>query len=84
MLSREDQRRFDQITRELRAADPKFFTRLDNRARLHRHRFLIAVAILLWVAVPLAGFAGGWGATPLCLVLSAVAAGITWRIRRRW
>lgn len=31
MLSKEDQRRFDQITRQLRESDPAFFARLDHR-----------------------------------------------------
>ncbi|MEW1590104.1 DUF3040 domain-containing protein, partial [Micromonospora vinacea] len=52
MLSKEDQRRFDQITRQLRESDPAFFNRLDHRARARRGRYLMLLTIVLWASLP--------------------------------
>lgn len=83
MLSKEDQRRFDEITRELRAADPKFFARLEERNRIRRKRILLALTIALWTAVPaLAVLAGGLvGAIYAMVVLGNGM--MVWQLRRR-
>ncbi|MFC7546172.1 DUF3040 domain-containing protein [Plantactinospora sp. GCM10030261] len=83
MLSKEDQIRFEQITRELRASDPRFFARLDDRHRIRRRRLMMALTIALWTAVPaLAVVAGGVTGAVYALILLGNAA-LVWQIRRR-
>ncbi|WP_405105747.1 DUF3040 domain-containing protein [Micromonospora sp. NBC_01405] len=84
MLSKEDQRRFEQITRQLRESDPEFFARLEHRARAHRGRYLMLLTIVLWASLPAATvLAGGLAGAIFAVVLLANAA-LMWRFRRRW
>ncbi|MFI0794869.1 MULTISPECIES: DUF3040 domain-containing protein [Micromonospora] len=84
MLSKEDQRRFEQITRQLRESDPEFFTRLEHRARGHRSRYLMLLTIVLWASLPAATvLAGGLAGAIFAVVLLANGA-LMWRFRRRW
>lgn len=83
MLSKEDQLRFEQITRQLRASDPKFFARLDDQHRIRRKRILLALTIALWTAVPaLAVLAGGIAGAVYALILLGNCA-LVWQLRRR-
>ena len=84
MLSKEDQRRFDQIIRHLRESDPNFVARLSKRAQARRGRFLILLAITLWASLPAAAVIGGPPAAAVCGVLIAANAMFMWRFRRRW
>jgi hypothetical protein len=83
MLSKEDQRRFDEITRELRASDPRFFARLDDRLRLRRRRVVFALTVALWAAVPALAVLGGGlvGAVYALVLLCNVV--MVWQLRRR-
>ncbi|MFB9236115.1 DUF3040 domain-containing protein [Plantactinospora siamensis] len=84
MLSKEDQLRFEQITRELKASDPKFFARLSDRHRMRRKRLMLALTIVLWAAVPvLAVLGGGIAGAVYALVLLGNAA-MVWQLRRRY
>ncbi|MCX4470825.1 hypothetical protein C5N14_16765 [Micromonospora sp. MW-13] len=84
MLSKEDQRRFEQITRQLRESDPEFFARLDHRARARRGRYLMLLTVVLWASLPAATvLAGGLAGAVFAVVLLANAA-LMWRFRRRW
>jgi hypothetical protein len=72
MLSREDQRRFDQITRQLRTTDPDFVARVGDRASVRRKRLLVLTILGLWASVPALATVGGWiaavgSAVALCL-----------------
>ena len=62
MLSREDQRRFDQITRQLRLSDPEFVARLGDIAAIRRNRLMIITSLVLWAAIPALTVIGGWAA----------------------
>ena len=84
MLSKEDQRRFDQITRQLRTTDPKFFARLDDRVRARRSRLLLVLAIVLWAALPVLAVIGGGLAGAVCGAALLVNGGLMWRARRRY
>ena len=84
MLSREDQRRFDQITRQLRMTDPKFFARLDDRVRARRSRILLVLAIALWAALPILAVFDGGVAGAVCGVALLVNGGLLWHARRRY
>ncbi|MBO4207522.1 DUF3040 domain-containing protein [Micromonospora echinofusca] len=84
MLSKEDQRRFEQITRQLRESDPQFFARLDRRARARRGRLLILLTIVLWAALPATTVLAGRVAGVVCGFVLLVNAGLMWRFRRRW
>ncbi|MEV0397658.1 DUF3040 domain-containing protein [Polymorphospora rubra] len=82
MLSREDQRRFEQITRRLRSTDPEFVARVGDRASTRRRRLVAAVVVALWAAVPPLVVVGGWLAATICAVLLAVAGTLTFWLRR--
>ncbi|MEU5564730.1 MULTISPECIES: DUF3040 domain-containing protein [Micromonospora] len=84
MLSKEDQRRFEQITRQLRESDPAFFARLDNRARGRRGRYLLLLTIVLWAALPAMTVLAGRMAGAICAVVLVANAVLMWRFRRRW
>ncbi|WP_433386805.1 DUF3040 domain-containing protein [Micromonospora sp. KLBMP9576] len=84
MLSKEDQRRFDQITRQLRESDPAFFARLDNRARARRGRWLMLLTLVLWAALPAMTVLAGPLAGAVCAVALVANAAMMWRFRRRW
>jgi hypothetical protein len=84
MLSKEDQRRFDQIIRQLRMTDPKFFARLDDRVRARRGRLLFLLTILLWASLPVLAVLGGGLAGAVCGVALLVNGGLMWRARRRY
>ena len=83
MLSKEDQRRFDEITQGLRASDPRFFARLDDRIRLRRRRLLFALTVALWAAVPALAVLGG-GVVGAVYTLVLLCNGVmVWQFRRR-
>ncbi|MEU4567060.1 DUF3040 domain-containing protein [Micromonospora sp. NPDC023956] len=84
MLSKEDQRRFEQITRYLRESDPAFFARLDQRARAHRGRYLVLLTIVLWAALPAMTVLAGRVTGAICAVLLLANSALLWRYRRRW
>ncbi|MCO1597174.1 DUF3040 domain-containing protein [Micromonospora sp. RHAY321] len=84
MLSKEDQRRFDQITRQLRESDPAFFKRLDHRVRARRGRYLMLLTIVLWASLPAMTVFAGRLAGAICAVVLVANAAIMWRFRRRW
>ncbi|MCF0094879.1 MULTISPECIES: DUF3040 domain-containing protein [unclassified Micromonospora] len=84
MLSKEDQRRFDQITRQLRESDPAFFARLDHRVRARRGRYLMLLTIVLWASLPAMAVFAGRLAGAICAVVLVANAAIMWRFRRRW
>ncbi|PMR60913.1 hypothetical protein C1A38_11670 [Verrucosispora sp. ts21] len=84
MLSKEDQRRFEQITRNLRESDPAFFARLDNRAKGRRARWLLLLTILLWAALPAATVAFGRLTGAIFAVVLLTNAVLMWRFRQRW
>ncbi|MET8910529.1 DUF3040 domain-containing protein [Micromonospora sp. NPDC004551] len=84
MLSKEDQRRFEQITRQLRESDPQFFARLDHRARGRRGRYLMLLTIVLWASLPAMTVLAGRLAGAICAVVLLANAGLMWRFRRRW
>ncbi|MFG1777109.1 DUF3040 domain-containing protein [Micromonospora sp. NPDC049051] len=84
MLSKEDQRRFEQITRQLRESDPAFFARLDNRARGRRGRWLLLLTIVLWASLPAMTVLAGRVAGAICAVLLVANAAVMWWLRRRW
>jgi hypothetical protein len=81
MLSKEDQRRFDEITRQLRITDPQFVARLSDRAQHRRGKLLLLLTVVLWSAVPAVVVLGGWLAAiaPVILVAASLLA---WRVRR--
>jgi Protein of unknown function (DUF3040) len=82
MLSREDQRRFEQITRHLRTTDPDFVARISDRAWTRRSRFLVLFSILLTAAVPPLAVVGGLAAGVVSTVLLSVV-GILLALSRR-
>ncbi|SCL22889.1 DUF3040 domain-containing protein [Micromonospora inyonensis] len=84
MLSKEDQRRFEQITRYLRESDPAFFARLDQRARANRGRYLVLLTIVLWAALPAMTVLAGRVAGAICAVVLLANSALLWRYRRRW
>ncbi|GGM48855.1 hypothetical protein GCM10011608_37190 [Micromonospora sonchi] len=84
MLSKEDQRRFEQITRHLRESDPAFFARLDQRARLRHGRWLLLLTIVLWASLPATTVVFGRSAGAACAVVLLANAVLMWRFRQRW
>jgi fatty acid desaturase len=85
MISKEDQRRFEEITQQLRASDPEFVARLGTQAQLRRGRTLIVLTFVLWAAVPAVVVLGGWVAAALAPVVLVMASGLMWFTRRyRW
>lgn len=84
MLSKEDQRRFDQIARHLRTTDPEFVARVGDRAWTRRSRLLVVLSILLWVVVPPLTVLGGWFAAAISAIALAGAALLLSLVHRRW
>ncbi|SCL17582.1 Protein of unknown function [Micromonospora pallida] len=84
MLSKEDQRRFEEITRNLRESDPAFFARLDQRARARRGRYLVLLTIMLWAALPAMTVLAGRVVGAVCAVVLVASSALLWRYRRRW
>ncbi len=84
MLSKEDQRRFEQITRQLRESDPQFFARLEDRARARRGRYLMLLTIVLWASLPAMTVLAGRLAGAICAMVLLANAVVMWRFRRRW
>ncbi|QDY09971.1 DUF3040 domain-containing protein [Micromonospora sp. HM134] len=84
MLSKEDQRRFEQITRQLRESDPKFFARLDQRVRARRGRWLMLLTVILWASLPAMTVLAGRTASAACVVVLAANTGLMWHFRHRW
>lgn len=84
MLSKEDQRRFEQITRHLRESDPEFFARLDQRAKARRGRYLMLLTVVLWASLPALTVLAGRPVGAVCAVVLLVNSGLMWRYRRRW
>jgi Protein of unknown function (DUF3040) len=82
MLSKEDQRRFEQITRNLRTTDPDFVARISDRAWTRRSRLLVLFSILLTAAVPPLAVVGGYAAGVVSTVLLTVA-GVMLALSRR-
>ncbi|SDZ04522.1 Protein of unknown function [Micromonospora pattaloongensis] len=81
MLSREDQRRFDQITRQLRMSDPEFVARLGDTAATRRNRLAIVASLLLWASVPALTVIGGWAAGATSAALLGIAGVLALRAR---
>ena len=69
MLSKEDQRRFDQIARHLRETDPDFVARVGDWSWMRRSRLLTLFSVVLYAAVPPLALQGGYPA-------GAISAGI--------
>ncbi len=84
MLSKEDQRRFEQITRHLRESDPAFFARLAHRVRLRRGRWLLLLTVVLWASLPATTVLLGRSAGAICAVVLLANAVLMWRFRQRW
>lgn len=82
MLSKEDQRRFDEITAHLRATDPEFVARLSDGTRLRRGRLLLLLTFVLWATVPALVVLGGWLATALAPAVLVAATLLMWQTRR--
>lgn len=86
MLSKEDQRRFDEITRNLRTSDPEFVARLsarwDGRLVSRRARLMLMMTVLLWVSVPAVVVLGGWLAAAVAPLMVAAAGVLVWQARR--
>ncbi|MFY1637213.1 DUF3040 domain-containing protein [Solwaraspora sp. WMMB335] len=82
MLSREDQRRFDQIARHLRTTDPEFVARLGDQAANRRNRLAIVASVVLWATVPLLALSGGWLAAIIAAVALCLAGALALRARR--
>jgi hypothetical protein len=85
MLSKEDQRRFDEITRRLRESDPQFFHRLDQRtrARLRRGRYLMLLTVALWAALPAVTVLAGRPVGGIFALVLLASAALMWRYRHR-
>ncbi|MEH1127486.1 DUF3040 domain-containing protein [Micromonospora sp. CPCC 206061] len=75
MISGDEQRRLDEIAQQLRTTDPEFFARMGvgDQGRRRWGSTLVAVAVLLWAAVPAFAYAGGWLGASVCTVLIVVA-----------
>ncbi|GGL98031.1 MULTISPECIES: DUF3040 domain-containing protein [Micromonospora] len=85
MLSKEDQRRFDEITRQLRESDPEFFSRLARRtrSRVRRGRYLLLLTIVLWASLPAVTVLAGRPTGAVFAVVLLANAGLLWRYRHR-
>jgi len=83
MLSKEDQRRFEQIARNLRATDPEFAARVGGQAWTRRSRLLVVLSILLWATVPPMTVVGGWFAATLSVVALVGAGLLLLMVQRR-
>ncbi|MEO3746108.1 DUF3040 domain-containing protein [Plantactinospora sp. B5E13] len=85
MLSKEDQRRFDEITHHLRVTDPEFVARLGDRARVRRARLILIMTFVLWATVPALVVLGGWLAVAIAPAVLVAATLLMWQARRhRW
>ncbi|MEJ3747340.1 DUF3040 domain-containing protein [Actinomycetes bacterium KLBMP 9797] len=73
MISGDDQRRLDEIARQLRTSDPDFAARMANSEPRRAGRVLTAAGVLLWATVPAIAYAGGWFAVVLSATLLTVA-----------
>lgn len=75
MISGDEQRRLDEIARQMRTTDPEFFARMGvgDEGRRRWGPALVAVAVLLWAAVPAFAYVGGWLGATFCTVLIVVA-----------
>jgi hypothetical protein len=82
MLSKEDQRRFDQIARHLRMTDPEFFARVGDQSRTRRNRLLVIFSVVLCTTVPPMAAAGGYAAGVLSAGVLLVA-GVLLAMARR-
>jgi hypothetical protein len=83
MLSREDQRRFDQIARHLSDSDPEFAAAVGERRPSRAYRILLAVSVVLWSLPVALAAVGGWLAGVIAAVLLTVA-GVALLLYRRW
>lgn len=82
MLSKEDQRRFEQITRHLRTTDPDFVARISDRAGTRRSRLMVVFSVLLTAAVPPLAVVGGYPAGVISALLLCVV-GVLLALSRR-
>ncbi|MDW5322859.1 DUF3040 domain-containing protein [Plantactinospora sp. KLBMP9567] len=82
MLSKEDQRRFDEITHQLRITDPEFVARLGDRGKLRRARLILVLTFVLWATVPALVVLGGWLAVAIAPAVLVAATLLMWQARR--
>ena len=82
MLSKEDQRRIDEITHQLRTTDPEFVARLGDRTQLRRGRLILLLTFVLWASVPAVVVLGGWLAAAIAPALLVAATLLVWHGRR--
>ncbi|MEQ4302228.1 DUF3040 domain-containing protein [Plantactinospora sp. B6F1] len=82
MLSKEDQRRFDEITHQLRISDPEFVARLSDRGKLRRARLILVLTFVLWATVPALVVLGGWLAVAIAPAVLVAATLMMWQARR--
>ncbi|MEE6307124.1 DUF3040 domain-containing protein [Plantactinospora veratri] len=82
MLSKEDQRRFDEITHHLRITDPEFVARLGDRSKLRRARLILVLTFVLWATVPALVVLGGWLAVAIAPAVLVAATLLMWQARR--
>jgi len=82
MLSREEQRRLEELARQLRTTDPDFVARMGDRTPHRRGRVLITASALLWATVPALAFIGGWVAGMVSAAVLAVAGMLVLKARR--
>jgi hypothetical protein len=80
MLSRDDQRRLEEIERDLELADPRFVARMRRR---HRPRPPLAYRVTFWllaamITVPLVTLAGAPGALVSMVLVGVAAAVMFW------
>lgn len=73
MISGEDQRRLDEIARQLRTSDPDFAARMADSEPRRTGRVLTAAGVSLWAVVPAIAYAGGWLAVVVSATLLIVA-----------
>lgn len=81
MISREEQRRFDEIARQLRTSDPDFVARVADEGSPRMDRVMLAMGVMLWAIVPAFAYAGGWIAVVLCSALLVVAGALVLKAR---
>ncbi|MFY1672422.1 DUF3040 domain-containing protein [Plantactinospora sp. WMMB334] len=82
MLSKEDQRRFDEITHQLRVTDPEFVARLGDRGKFRRARLILVLTFVLWATVPALVVLGGWLAVAVAPAVLVAATLMMWQARR--
>lgn len=76
MISGDEQRRFDEIARQLRTSDPDFAARMAHAEPRRVGRVLTAASVLLWATVPAIAYAGGWFAVVVSATLLGLAGGL--------